>query len=134
MKKTTINEQQLEMLLENWGAFVTTGTWGPRVATECGSAERAWNQHSSRHVWDDSESGGLPRHKAADDAMGELVERMLSDVPMDWRRVLLHRYGHRRTGYLLAMALNTSVAQSAALLVSVKAHVLGRLEEACSHA
>ena len=133
MKKTTINHHQLEMLLENWGSFVTTGTWGPRIATECGSAERAWNQHGSRYIWDDSESGGLPRHKAADNALGVLVERMLEDAPMDWRRVLLQRYGHRRTGYRLAVALNTSIAQSEALLVSVKTHVLERLE-AIGHA
>lgn len=133
MKKTTINHHQLEMLLENWGSFVTTGTWGPRIATECGSAERAWNHHGSRHVWDESEAGGLPRHKAADNALGVLVERMLEDAPLDWRRVLLQRYGHRRTGYRLAVALNTSVAQSEALLVSVKAHVLERLE-AVGHA
>lgn len=129
MKKTTINHHQLEALLENWGAFVSTGSWGPRVATECGSAERAWNQHGSRYVWDDEASGNRPpAHKQADDALGALVERTLDNAPLDWRRVLLHRYGHRRTGYLLAVALNTSVAQSEAMLVCAKTHVLERLE------
>ena len=53
MKKTVITLHVLEMLLNNWGIFVSTGTWGPKVATQCGSIEREWNSNLSRYVWDD---------------------------------------------------------------------------------
>lgn len=54
---------------------------------ECGSAERQWNDHSSRYVWDE---GGRPSRRAvADDALGMMVERLLEGMLGDWRRVLL---------------------------------------------
>lgn len=129
MKKSAVTAQVLEMLLENWGGFVSTGTWGPRIATRCGSAEQAYADNSRRHVWDNEETAVQARHKAADTCMGLLVESALESAPMDWRRVLLQRYGHRRTGYLLAVAMNTSVGQVEALLVSAKTHVHEKLEE-----
>lgn len=144
--KTSVTTQILEMLLENWGLFCTTGSWGPRVATECGSAERAWNTDASRRVWSDKDhqpvgagdADGLPRNfiaagrsarrLQADDAQGALVERLLQDAPLEWRRVLLHRYGFNRTGYVLATSMNTSIGQVEALLVSARVHVHERLE------
>lgn len=126
MKKTVINAQQLESLLVNWGAFVMTGSWGPKVSDECGSCERQWNSDASRFAWD----GGRPprMHDEADEALGALVEAVLEDIPMDWRRVLLQRYGHKRGGYQLAMAMNTSIRQVEALLVSARTYVLEQLE------
>lgn len=128
MKKTAINAQQLESLLVNWGAFVMTGSWGPKTSSECGSCERQWNSNPARYAWD----GGKPQrlHDDADDALGGLIEGILEDIPMDWRRVLLHRYGHKRAGYKLAVAMNISVGQAEALLVSARAFVLGKLEAA----
>lgn len=129
MKKTAVTEHLLEMLLENWGGYVMTGAWGPRVATRCGSAEGSYADASERHVWDSEASGLLAPHKASDANLGALVERVLESACMDYRRVLLGRYGHRRTGYLLAMSLNTSTSNAAALLVSAKLFVHEKLEE-----
>lgn len=93
MAKTSITPQVLEMLLENWGLFVSTGSWGPRIATECGSAEREWNSNLSRYVWD---SEGRPlRDRQCDDALGEMLEHIILDLPMDYVRVLLRRYARR---------------------------------------
>lgn len=128
MKKSAVTAQVLEMLLENWGSFVSTGSWGPRIATRCGSAEQAYADYSSRAIWGSEEGPAMGRHKASDTSLGLLVEKALESAPMDWRCVLLHRYGHRRTGYLLAVAMNTSVGQVEALLVSAKAHVHEKLE------
>lgn len=76
--KVRVTVQQLELLLENWGLFAATGTWGPKLAVECGSADRQWNDHSYRYVWDE---GGRPSRRAvADDALGLMVER-LEDMP-----------------------------------------------------
>lgn len=125
-KTPEINAQQLESLLVNWGAFVMTGSWGPSISSECGSCERQWNANPSRYVWE----GGKPQrlHDDADDALGALVERVLEGIPMDWRRVLLQRYGYRREGYKLAVALNTSVRHADALLVSARAYIVDKLE------
>lgn len=129
MKKTAVTDHVLEMLLENWGSYVMTGTWGPRVADRCGSAESNYASATERHIWDDNETGRIAPHKAADAGLGALVERLLECACMDYRRVLLGRYGHRRTGYVLAMSLNTSTANAAALLVSAKLFVHEKLEE-----
>lgn len=129
MKRTAVTEHNLEMLLENWGSYVMTGTWGPRVADRCGSAEGQYASASERHIWGDDETGRLGRHKAADAGLGALIERLLESACMDYRRVLLGRYGHRRTGYLLAVSLNTSTANAAAMLVSAKLYIHEKLEE-----
>jgi len=129
MKKTAVTDHILEMLLENWGSYVMTGTWGPRIADRCGSAEGRYSSATERHIWDDNETGRLAPHKASDAALGALVERLLESACMDYRRVLLLRYGRRITGYLLCQAMQTSLAASEALLVSAKLFIHEKLEE-----
>lgn len=117
VKKPVITHQQLEMLLENWGLFCTTGNWGPAASIVCGSAEREYADNLGRYVWDD---GSRPaRAMRGDDALGMLIERALESCPMDWRRVLLRWYGlgHRNL-----------CARNQALLVSARVYVLEQLE------
>ena len=129
MKKTAVTQHVLEMLLENWGSYVMTGSWGPRASDRCGSVESRYSDATERHVWDTQEIGRLAPHKASDAALGALVERLLESACMDYRRVLLLRYGRRITGYLLCQAMQTSLAASEALLVSAKLFIHEKLEE-----
>lgn len=129
MKKTAVTQHILEMLLENWGSYVMTGTWGPRVASRCGSVEGSYADATERRVWDNPETGLLAPHKAADADLGALIEHLLESACMDYRRVLLLRYGRRITGYLLCQAMHTSLAHAEALLVSAKLFVHEKLEE-----
>ena len=129
MKNTAVTQHILEMLLENWGSYVMTGTWGPRVASRCGSVEGRYADASERHVWGSDEDGRLAPHKAADAALGALVEHLLESACMDYRRVLLLRYGRRITGYLLCQAMHTSLAHAEATLVSAKMFIHEKLEE-----
>lgn len=93
MKQTAITSHVLEMLLENWGAFVSTGSWGPRVATECGSIEREFNSNLSRYVWDDARP---VKDTACDETLGFMLEHIIRDFPMDYVRVLLDWYAHKK--------------------------------------
>lgn len=93
MKKTSITPQVLEMLLDNWGLFVSSGSWGPKVATQCGSIEREWNSNLSRYVWDDARPS---RDIACDDALGFMLEKIIRALPIDYVRVLLDWYAHKK--------------------------------------
>jgi len=118
MAKTTITPDVLEMLLENWGLFVNSGSWGPRIANQCGSAEREWNSNLSRYVWDNE--GRPVRERQCNDELGDRVERIIRDLPMDYIRVLLSRY--QKNEYNMS-------AYNKALLVSAKVSVQEKLEE-----
>lgn len=124
--KTNITPQVLEMLLENWGIFVTTGNWGPEARKECGSIERQWNSNPSRYVWEGNAS--VPR-KSADDTLGILIERLLSDMPSDYVRPLLHFYGYNRQPFEFAGSMRISAAMASSLLISAKSTLKQSLEQ-----
>lgn len=93
MKQTAITPHVLEMLLENWGVFVSTGSWGPKIATECGSIEREFNSNLSRYVWDDARP---VKDKSCNETLGFMLEHIIRDFPMDYVRVLLDWYAHKK--------------------------------------
>lgn len=125
MSLSTITNHVLEMLLENWGLFVTTGNWGPKVATECGSMERIWNSDKSRYVWD-GEAKALA--KAANDTLGALLDKIICAAPIDYVRPLLFFYGHNQQPFQFAGLMRVSQSMAASLLVSAKAFVKQTLE------
>lgn len=125
MAKSSITPQVLEMLLENWGLFVTTGNWGPKQQHECGSAERAWNSNPARYVWEGA--AHIPA-KQADDTLGILMEGVIANAPQDYVRPLLFFYGYRRQPFEFAGTMRISRAQAECLLVSAKAFVKTKLE------
>lgn len=92
MKRTAITPHVLEMLLENWGLFVSSGSWGPKVATQCGSIEREWNSNLSRYVWDDARP---VKNTAYNDALGFMLENIICALPIDYVRVLLDWYAYK---------------------------------------
>jgi len=116
MKQTAITPHVLEMLLENWGVFVSTGSWGPRVATECGSIEREWNSNLSRYVWDDARP---VKDKSCNESLGFMLESIIRDLPMDFVRVLIDWYVHKKFNMC---------AYRKAILVSAKIEVQEKLE------
>ncbi len=116
MKQTAITPHVLEMLLENWGVFVSTGSWGPRVATECGSIEREFNSNLSRYVWDDARP---VKDKSCDETLGFMLESIIRNLPMDFVRVLLDWYAHKKFNMC---------AYRKAILVSAKIEVQEKLE------
>lgn len=124
--KTKITNHVLEMLLENWGLFVTTGHWGPEQRTECGSIERQWNSDSSRYVW---EGNASVRPKQADDVMGILIERLVGEMPTDYVRPLLYFYGHNKQPVQFAGTMRISSAMAASLLISAKSSLKQSLEQ-----
>jgi hypothetical protein len=126
MKKTDITPQVLEMLLENWGAFVTTGHWGPQVRTECGSIERQWNSDSSRYVW---EGNATTPRKEANDALGIMIERLVSDMPTDHVRPLLYFYGYNKQPVQFAGLMRISSAMADSLLITAKSTLKQSLEQ-----
>jgi hypothetical protein len=124
--KTNITSHVLEMLLENWGIFVTTGHWGPEVRKECGSIERQWNSDSSRYVW---EGNASVRQKQADEVLGILVERLLADMPTDHVRPLLYFYGHNKQPFQFAGLMRISADKARCLLISAKSNLKQSLEQ-----
>lgn len=125
MKKTSVTPQVLEMLLDNWGVFATTGRWGPKEQTECGSVERAYNSNLERYVWE-GDAQVVP--KQADDALGALLDRIIAAMPIDHVRPLAFYYGYRRQPFEFAGTMRITRAQADALLVSAKATVKQKLE------
>lgn len=117
MKKTVITLHVLEMLLNNWGIFVSTGTWGPKVATQCGSIEREWNSNLSRYVWDDQ--GRPAKEIQCNDKLGVLLEEIICSLPIDYVKVLLDWYAHKKFNLC---------AYRKAILVSAKIEVQQKLE------
>lgn len=116
MKQSSITPQVLEMLLDNWGLFVSSGSWGPKVATQCGSIEREFNSNLSRYVWDDARP---VKDKSCNESLGFMLESIIRDLPMDFVRVLLDWYAHKK--------FNMG-AYRKAILVSAKIEVQEKLE------
>lgn len=124
--KTKITNHVLEMLLENWGIFVTTGHWGPEVRKECGSIERQWNSDSSRYVW---EGNASVRKNVADDVLGILIERLVGDMPIDYIKALLYFYGHNKQPVQFAGLMRISSAMAECILISAKSNLKQSLEQ-----
>ncbi len=125
MAQTVVTPHVLEMLLQNWGLFVVSGHWGPLPQTECGSIERNWNSDKSRYVWDEH-ANVMPHH--ADDTLGILLEKILSDAPIDYVKPLLMFYGYKKQPRQFAYQLRVSPAQAESLLISAKSFVKHKLE------
>jgi hypothetical protein len=123
MKKTDVTPQVLEMLLENWGLFVTSGNWGPKIATECGSAERAFNHVRGRYDRNRRDQSGddepISTAQCQDD-LGERLERIIRELPIDYVNVLVRAYGYRRVIF---------GSYGKAILDSAKVSVHEKLEE-----
>jgi len=123
--KTKITNHVLEMLLENWGIFVTTGNWGPLPRSECGSIERQWNSDKSRYVWEGKAASG---HTECNPRLGALIEQMLQSLDDKHRKVLLHRYGYKKTMVSIAIELRLSLSFIDCLLIQAKILILEKIQ------
>lgn len=117
MRKTMITAHVLEMLLVNWGIFVSTGSWGPRPQKQCGSAERAWNSDLSRYVWEGKSK--LVKDNQCDEELGLKLEEIIRALPISYVNILLKEYAYKQ---------HIETAYNKAILLSARLEVLAQLE------